>query len=316
MTNIKLLIQHIILVSCLLTTGILVSAQADAFDTKVSDKSHLVSAQWLADHINDKNLIILDTSVIVKMDEKGGIESISGRSIYEQGHIPNAQYADLIEHLSDTKSSMTFVMPTAEQFQIEMGKLGVGKDTKVILYSANHHAWPTRLWWMLRWAGFDNAAILDGGLTAWKANGGAISTEAVQAITKDFPLNVRPHLIADQQEVRKAIKDSNTFLIDSLSEGHYTGKFSLYQRPGHIPSATNMSSSTLINETGHYKSFDELDMMHEGNRTKRSITYCGGGVAATSVAFTMLRLGYTDVAVYMGSLQEWTADPENPMTVD
>ena len=72
----------------------------------------------------------------------------------------------------------------------------------------------------------------------------------------------------------------------------------------------------LLDEEGYYRSFDELDMMHDGDRNVRAITYCGGGVAASSVAFTMHRLGFTDVAVYMGSLQEWAADPENPMTLD
>jgi len=89
----------------------------------------------------------------------------------------------------------------------------------------------------------------------------------------------------------------------------------MYGKPGHIPGATNMPSSDLLDEEGNYRSFDELDMMHDGDRDVRAITYCGGGVAASSVAFTMHRLGFTDVAVYMGSLQEWAGDPENPMTM-
>ena len=89
----------------------------------------------------------------------------------------------------------------------------------------------------------------------------------------------------------------------------------MYGRPGHIPSATNLPSSDLLDETGFYRHFDELEMMIDSNADSRVITYCGGGVAAASVAFTLHRLGYKDVAVYMGSLQEWTADPGNPVTL-
>ena len=89
----------------------------------------------------------------------------------------------------------------------------------------------------------------------------------------------------------------------------------MYGRPGHIPGATNLPSSDLLNAEGRFWALDELEMMHDGDRNSRVITYCGGGIAASSVAFTMHRLGFTDVAVYMDSLQEWVTDPANPMTL-
>jgi thiosulfate/3-mercaptopyruvate sulfurtransferase len=91
----------------------------------------------------------------------------------------------------------------------------------------------------------------------------------------------------------------------------------MYARPGHILGATNMPSSDLLDETGRFRAYDELEWVYDGdNRNNRVITYCGGGIAASSVAFTMYRLGFTDVAVYMGSLQEWASDPANPMSLD
>ena len=90
----------------------------------------------------------------------------------------------------------------------------------------------------------------------------------------------------------------------------------MYGRPGHIPSADNISAMALIDDSGRYKSDEELTAMFTGNSNDRYITYCGAGVAASSNAFIMTRLGFKDAAVYMGSLQEWVADPENPLVVD
>ena len=96
-------------------------------------------------------------------------------------------------------------------------------------------------------------------------------------------------------------------------EGQYLDDFTMYARPGHIPGATNVPSQSLLDDTGHFKSDDELDGLFKEDRDTRTITYCGGGIAASADAFVMTRLGFKDVAVYTASLQEWAADPENPM---
>ena len=276
----------------------------------------LVSTQWLSEHLNDQDLIVLDTTVIVKMDDKGKFSNISGRDEYNAGHIPTAGFADLKGNLSATNTHLDFVMPTAEQFQIAMSELGVGNDTRVVLYSTQNQVWAARLWWMLRWAGFDQVALLDGGLKTWKEEGRPLSTEAATHPKKKMKLTLRPEVIAEHDEVFAAMKNSQVNIIDALPDAHYMGNFSLYARPGHIPTATNIPTSILLDEKGLYKPIDELEMLFTENQENRVITYCGGGVAATSVAFTLYRLGYTDVSVYMGSLQEWIADPENPMVVD
>lgn len=275
----------------------------------------LVTTQWLSEHLDDEDLVVLDTTILVQQDENGKMSSISGRDSYDAGHIPTAGYADLLGDLSDQDSSMTFVMPSPEQFRIAMGKLGVGNDSRVVLYSANYPAWAARLWWMLRWAGFDQVALLDGGLNAWVTEGRPLSTEPATDPEKEFVLSLRQGVIAYQDEVLAAINNDEVSIIDTMNVAHFNGNFTMYDRPGHITSASNMPSTDLMDESGYFKSFDELDMMHDDDRGNRVITYCGGGVAASTVAFTMYRLGYSDVAVYMGSLQEWTKNPENPMTV-
>lgn len=285
-------------------------------DTPVAKMDLLVTTQWLSEHLNDPDLVVLDSSVVIKLGENGKLTSINGRANYEAGHIPSAGFADLLDQLSAQDNSLDFVMPTPEQFRDVMSKLGVGHDSRVVIYSAQNTVWAARLWWMLRWAGFDQAAILDGGLEAWKAEGRPLSIEPSNRPAKSFTLALRPEVVAKRDEVFTAINDPQIQIIDAMSDGHYKGQFTMYARPGHITSATNTPSSLLMDESNYYKSFDELDMMHEGERNNRVITYCGGGVAASSVAFTMHRLGYSDVAVYMGSLQEWSVNPENPMTVD
>ena len=207
-------------------------------------------------------------------------------------------------------------MPTPEQFCAAMGALGVGDDSRVVLYAGNMSAWAARVWWMLRWVGFDRSAILDGGLVAWMAEELPLSTDPADRPANKLTPKPRPTLIADQGEVRAAIDDDNVHLIDTLMEEHYRGEWTLYGRPGHIPSASNISALSLFGEMGRYLPHEELAAMHPGDRDSRAITYCGGGIAAAANAFVMTRLGFTNVAVYAASLQEWVADPSNPMVVE
>jgi thiosulfate/3-mercaptopyruvate sulfurtransferase len=168
---------------------------------------------------------------------------------------------------------------------------------------------------MLRWIGFDQAALLDGGLAAWTAHGQSLSTEPVDRPAGSLTVDLRPELMVGKDEVLAAIGDDSVNIIDALSEAQYRGEISMYERRGHIPGASNVPMMSLIDETGHYRPLDELDELLVGDRDARSITYCGGGIAASANAFLMTRLGYKDVAVYTASLQEWAADESLPMEV-
>jgi thiosulfate/3-mercaptopyruvate sulfurtransferase len=276
----------------------------------------LVSAAWLDQHLDDPDLVVLDCTVLVEPDGSGGLLSVNGRANYESGHIPTAGFADLLGELSDGDSPMDFAMPSPEQFAAAMEALGVSDDSRVVLYDASGSVWAARVWWMLRWIGFDRAALLDGGLNAWTAGGRALSTEPADRPAGQLTVRLRPQLIADRDEVLASIGDESVTLIDSLPPAHYRGEMTMYERPGHIPGAVNIPVFSAIDEAGHYRSLDELATLFEGDRDGRAITYCGGGIAASSNAFVMTRLGFTDVAVYAASLQEWTADPDNPMQID
>ena len=304
----------------MLATILLLAAPAGWSEPKtdsVTDEAMgtLVTTEWLSQHIDDPDLVVLDCTVRVVLDESGGMQSVSGRADYEACHIPSAGFADLMGELSDSSDSLGFVLPTPEAFCDAMGALGVGDDSKVVLYDGFNTAWATRVWWMLRWVGFDRAAVLDGGLGAWTSEERALSTEPANREAKKLTPAVRPELVADRDEVFAAMGDDAVLLIDVMHEPHFRGDVAMYGRPGHIPGAVNIPSMALFDDTGRFRSHEELDAMFVGDREGRAITYCGAGVAASANAFVMLRLGFTDVAVYMGSLQEWAADPSNPLVV-
>ena len=273
----------------------------------------LVSTEWLSQHLDDPDLVVLDCNVHTVMEEAGGFHNESGRTEYDKAHIPSAGFADLKGELCDSRNPIEFSPPTPEQFCAAMGALGVGDDSRVVLYEAELSGWAARVWWMLRWVGFDNAALLDGGLKTWTAEARPLSTEPANRSAKKLTPRPRPELIADRDEVLASIDDDSISLIDTLPPAMYRGEMSIYERPGHIPGALNICALDFLDESGCYKPVDELARIMQCDRNTRTITYCGGGIMASSNAFVMTRLGFTDVAVYTASLQEWAADPANPM---
>jgi thiosulfate/3-mercaptopyruvate sulfurtransferase len=277
---------------------------------------YLVTAEWLSQHIDDPDLVVLDCTVVTIPHDDGGVHNVSGRPDYETGHIPNAGFADLKDELSDVTSPIEFALPTPEQFCYAMGALGVGDDSRVVLYDTNYTGWAARIWWMLRWVGFDRAGILDGGLSAWTSEGYELSLEPVSRPTKQLTPRPRPEVIASRDEVLAGIDDGHVILIDTLPEEMYRGEFTLYARPGHIPGALNINGLKLLDKTGRFRSEEELAAMHNLKQDARIITYCGGGIVASTDAFILTRLGFNNVAVYTASLQEWAADPTCPLVVD
>ncbi len=277
----------------------------------------LVTTEWLSERLNDPDLVVLDCSVLVEFDEDGAFRTVSGRANYDGGHIPTAGFADLTTDLADANNPLPFSLPAPEEFRAVMEELGVGDDTRVVLYSAGSPAWAARVWWMLRWIGFDRAGVLDGGLEAWVDEGRPLSTEpADRPVARKLTSALRPELIADRDQVFAAIDDDAVNLVDAMPEDYYRGEVEGYHgRRGHIPSAINIPASSLVDESGHYRQLEELADIHRDDRNTRAITYCGGGISASSNAFIMVQLGFTDVAVYIGSLQEWAADPANPLVV-
>lgn len=276
----------------------------------------LVSVDWLADHLDEPDVVVLDCRFV--MTERG---PIAGRDEYRAGHVPGAHFADLANDLSDTSQAIGFAVPTPEAFAAAMGRLGVGDGRRVVLYDDRMEMpgmvfssiWAARVWWMLRWIGFDDAALLDGGLGAWRDAGLPMATGDEVAVPGTITTRVRPGLIVDRSAVAAAIGDPDVTLVDVLTPGSYDGSTPMYARPGHIPSAINLPVFDLYDETGRFLPDDVIAERLAALDGRRTITYCGGGIAASATAFALTRLGRDDVAVYTASLQEWAADATNPM---
>lgn len=146
----------------------------------------LVTTEWLSRHLDDPGLVVLECNVRTENEEGGGFHNVSGRADYDAGHILSAEFADIKGELCDANNPIEFSPPTPEQFCAAMGALGVDDDSWVVLYDTDISAWAARVWWMLRWVGFDRAALLDGGLKAWKAEGRPLSTELAKYSAKQL----------------------------------------------------------------------------------------------------------------------------------
>jgi thiosulfate/3-mercaptopyruvate sulfurtransferase len=167
---------------------------------------------------------------------------------------------------------------------------------------------------MLRWIGFDNAAVLDGGLQHWKATGGATTSQITLPEQQALAIHIRPELFVTKADVEKALKDGATLIIDALSEAQFRGSGSDLGICGHIPGAINIPATSLINpDSGQYYPHEKQAGVFPEDPSKPIIVYCGSGIAAASVAFTLHRLGFINVAIYMPGLQEWMCDADAPL---
>jgi thiosulfate/3-mercaptopyruvate sulfurtransferase len=280
----------------------------------------LVETGWLADHLADPDVRVLECTVYLHpaADVAGGYRVESGRARWAQGHIPGAGFADLHEELSDRSSPLRFMMPPAAQFAEAMGRSGVGDGVRVVLYDRFVNMWAARVWWMLRAFGFDAAAVLDGGWRKWTREGRPVATDDGARPPRAFTARPRPALVADKAGVLAALGDERACVLNALTDEQHRGTGGVtYGRPGRIAGSVNVAARGLVDpETHAYLPADALRARFAAVGALdagRVITYCGGGIAASSDAFALALLGRDDVAVYDASLSEWAADPGLPM---
>lgn len=288
----------------------------------------IVNTEWLAQRLEDSNLRILDATTFLKIPDKEGEETgmWSGRDAYNQGHIPGAVYADLMNELSNPESPLPMTVPPREQFVKKIEELGVGDGTYVVIYDQGALVdnpvvaaqWASRLAWQLRYEGFDDISVLEGGFQKWKEEGRQITTEPGHYPQAQFTGKRRSELLATKEDVRKAMHDENIILINSLSPEDFRGETNTYPRKGHIPSSVNVffgnhadpNTRKLYDESRLRETFEKVGAL---DPTKKVITYCGGGIAATWNALLLNMLGQKNVAVYDGSMNEWASDPDCPL---
>lgn len=286
----------------------------------------LVEPDWLEARRNEPDIRILDCTVHLSFDsETGERRSESGYKDWKRAHVPNSVFADLLEEFSVTDDpDFPYQLPDTETFADAMSRLGVGDNSRVVLYDAAGNGWASRFWWMLRAFGFDRVGVLDGGWGRWEAEDRPISTEPSTYEPATFTAEFRPELIADKTEVVNSIDDDDHCLINALCPSDHAGTEPVkYGRPGRIPDSVNVPAvgerAIIDSETALFDSPGELRRRFEAvgaTDAERVTTYCGGGIAASSAALALSVIGVEDVAVYDGSLSEWGADPELPMVTD
>jgi thiosulfate/3-mercaptopyruvate sulfurtransferase len=279
----------------------------------------LVETDWLAERLDDPGVRVLECTVYLHpADVPGGYRAESGRARWAEGHIPGAGFADLQADLSDQSASLRFMMPPAAQFADAMTRYGVGDGVRVILYDRFVNMWAARVWWMLRAFGFDGAAILNGGWKKWTLEGRPVATDDGARPSRPFTARPRPGLVADKAGVLAALGEDRVCVLNALTEEQHRGTGGVaYGRPGRIAGTANVPARALVDpETHAYLSDDALHAKFTAAGAldaQRIVTYCGGGIAASSDAFALALLGRDDVAVYDASLSEWAADPSLPM---
>ncbi|HEY7540264.1 MAG TPA: sulfurtransferase [Methylomirabilota bacterium] len=279
---------------------------------------YLVETDWLAANLEDPTLRVLECTTILHPRPDGGYQAESGRATWAAGHIPRSGFADLTDDLCDRSSSWLYMMPPADQMAAAMSRLGVGEGTRVVLYDRAVNMWAARVWWMLRAVGFDHAAVLNGGWKKWTVEKRAISTEPCAYPPSRFVPRPRSELFADKSAVLAGLGQRATCVINALSEEQHRGTGGVaYGRPGRITGSGNVPARELVDPATHaYLAPDVLRRRFAASgalEAGRVITYCGGGIAASSDAFVLTLLGHEHVAVYDASLSEWAADSSLPM---
>lgn len=282
----------------------------------------LVSAQDLAAALDDPRIRVFDATVVLDRPAGGGpYTPIPQRDTYRESHVPGAAFADLVGDLADTDAPYPFALPTPERFAERAGALGIGEDTHVVVYAQESPMWATRLWWLLRFFGFDTVSVLDGGLEAWRNAGLPLAAgEQTHPPATFVPHQPRPELLATRADVEAIVADGGTCLLNALQPKVFRGEGpSSYSRAGRIPGSVNVPAAALLDDqTGRFLPTDELrTALADGGvpDDQPLVAYCGGGISATVDLFALSLVGRDDAKLYDGSLTEWTADPSLPVEV-
>ncbi len=236
----------------------------------------LITTEWLEGELGADDLVVLDCTVLLGRNEDGFFAN-SGRPSFEEAHIPDARFADLLADLADTDSEQQFALPTPSAFGAAMEQLGVSDNRRVVLYDNDGSMWASRVWFMLRWVGFENAAILDGGLQAWRNEGRPLEAGPAApsaAITGSLSLAPRHSMIADKAEVMAAIDDGATCLVDALPPQIFSGEVQAYDRAGHIPGAINIPARAMIDaDTGRFHPLEDVRARFPDRPEARVVAY-------------------------------------------
>jgi thiosulfate/3-mercaptopyruvate sulfurtransferase len=271
----------------------------------------LVSTQWLAEHLGEPDVTVVDASW--HMPSSGR----SGRDEYVAAHIPGARFLD-IDAVSDRNNPAPHMLPPAIQFAAAMEQLGIGRDDRIVVYDNSPFHTAARGWFMLRHFGAEQVAIVDGGFAKWLAEGRPTEAGEPPARETRFDAHDRRGEVVTKQQILSGI---DGLLLDARGKGRFEGSEPDPRpcvEPGHIPGARNLPFAALYNDDGTFKPPNELRRLFADagvDPAEPFVATCGSGVTANSLIFAAQLLGNDQARLYDGSWSEWGADPATPKDV-
>ncbi|WP_375174288.1 3-mercaptopyruvate sulfurtransferase [Pseudooceanicola sp.] len=276
------------------------------------DPKTLVSTQWLAAHLDDPDLRVLDASMYLPNAGR------DAKAEYDAAHIPGARFFD-IDDVSDLRSDLPHMVPPVEKFMSRMRAMGVGDGHQVVVYDGAGIYSAARVWWLFRLMGQDDIAVLDGGFPKWQAEGRPV--EDLPPVVRDRHMTVRRqnHLVKDVTQVSAASKLADTVILDARAAERFRGEVDEPRaglRKGHIPGSKNLPFTELLNEDGTMKDPEALRELFAARGVEAKtpvITSCGSGVTAAVLNLALERTGHRIHALYDGSWAEWGAFPTLPV---
>jgi len=242
-----------------------------------------------------------------------------GEQAYADGHIPGAVFLHCDRDLSGPVSGRNgrHPLPDPARLAARLGELGIGPETQVVVYDDAQGMIAGRLWWLLRWLGHDKVALLDGGLQAWLADGGALEADLPHPVPVAFKADVRDVMVTADY-VQEFMATARMHLIDARSPDRFRGENETLDRVGgHIPGAVNRFFRDNLREDGRFKSADQLRAewlaVLDGQSVDRVVHQCGSGVSACHNLLAMEIAGLSGGKLYAGSWSEWCSDPARPV---
>ena len=268
------------------------------------DPKTLVSTDWLARHLRDPDLRVLDASWFLP-----GVER-DAKAEYEAAHIPGARFFDINE-IADLRSDLPHMAPPPEKFISRMRAMGVGDGHQVVVYDSAGIFSAARVWWTFRLMGKTDVAVLDGGFPKWQAEGREIEDMAPVLRDRHMTVSRQNHLVKDVTQVAHAAKLGEAEIIDARAAPRFRGEVAEPRpglRAGHIPGAKNLPFAGVLNTDGTMKDPAELlAVFHAAgvDLKKPVITSCGSGITAAVLSLALERIGHRNHALYDGSWAEW-----------